>query len=356
MRERQSLADELEHLAETIARRHVGLALGFVDARTGEKVITGRGVARQSDGAPVTATTLFEIGSVTKTFTGLLLADAVVRGEVSLDMPLRALLPAGVTPPIREGRDITLEDLATHRSGLPFSPLSRIDELRAGLLSGDNPYDSFTVDDLYGALGSSRLLRTPGTGRPRYSNFGVAVLGQALTDHLGYAGYAELVHERILAPLDLPDTVVSPNAEQAQRLAVGYGKGGRAEQPWQLDGIAAAGALRSTPADLLTYLQAHLRPDDTPLAASLRLVQQERHHSWFLGSALCWAIGSRKGVTTLLHDGATGGFRSLLAFAPGAGIGVVALANDIHNPARKPFQLLQREAMSRPATFSTSRQ
>jgi serine-type D-Ala-D-Ala carboxypeptidase/endopeptidase len=118
-----SVAEVLTRAADSAARRHVGFVLGVVDARSGVTTVAGRGTTGRPDGRPVDGTTLFEVGSVTKTFTALLLADAVVRGEVRLDTPLRAVVPAGVRVPSRDGVDITLEDLATHRSGLPHSPL-----------------------------------------------------------------------------------------------------------------------------------------------------------------------------------------------------------------------------------------
>ncbi len=160
-----SVAEVLTRVADSAARRHVGLALGVVDARSGETTVVGRGTSERPDGRPVDATTLFQIGPVTKTFTALLLADAVVRAEVRLDTPLRAIVPAGVRVPPRDGVDITLEDLATHRSGLPHSPLGWVPVLRSGL-SSDDPYADITIPRLYDALQRARLRRTPGTGRP----------------------------------------------------------------------------------------------------------------------------------------------------------------------------------------------
>ena len=354
----ESITDVLTRAADSAARRHLGLVLGVVDARSGATGVVGRGTVERPDGRPADATTLFEIGSVTKTFTALLLADAVVRGEVRLDTPLRAVVPPDVGVPSRDGVDITLEHLATHRSGLPHSPLGWVPVLRAGLSSAD-PYAGITVPGLYDALGRARLRRTPGTGRPRYSNFAMAVLGQALADHLGSADYASLVRERVCEPLGLRDTVVVPDAVQEERLARGHGRGDRPIEPWGLLGLAGAGALRSTAEDLLAYLRAHLRPEDTPLAEALSLVQHERHRTRLSGgTALAWMRWTGPNGPLLLHGGATGGFRVFAAFAPESALGVVALSNSTRSPDRAALDLLKdllRAGRTRPASLGGSR-
>jgi CubicO group peptidase (beta-lactamase class C family) len=337
-----SVAEVLTRAADSAARRHVGIVVGVVDARSGETVVAGRGSAERPDGRPVSGSTLFEIGSVTKTFTALLLADAVVRDEVHLDTPLREIVPAGVRVPSRDGVDVTLEDLATHRSGLPHSPMGWAPVLRSGLLTHDDPYAGVTVPGLYDALERARLRRTPGTGRPRYSNFAMAVLGQALADHLGHPDYAALVRARVCEPLGLRDTVVVPGAHQEERLARGHGRRNRPIEPWYLLGLAGAGALRSTADDLLGYLRAQLRPDSTPLADALVLTQQERHRSRLAGGmALAWMRWSGPSGPLLFHGGATGGFRTSTAFAPGAALGVVALSNSTRSPDRAAIGLLR---------------
>jgi serine-type D-Ala-D-Ala carboxypeptidase/endopeptidase len=345
------VAEVLTRAADSAARRHVGIVLGLVDARSGGTVVTGRGNSERPDGRPVDASTLFEIGSVTKTFTALLLADAVVRDEVHLDTPLRDIVPAGVRVPSRDGVDITLEDLATHRSGLPHSPLGWAPVLRSGLLTHDDPYACITVPGLYDALGRARLRRTPGTGRPRYSNFAMAVLGQALADHLGHRDYASLVRARVCEPLDLRDTVVVPDADQEERLARGHGRRDRPIEPWYLFGLAGAGALRSTADDLLAYLRAQLRPGSTPLAEALVLTQHERHRSRLSGGmALAWTRWSGPSGPLLFHGGATGGFRTFTAFAPEAALGVVALSNSTRSPDRAaiaPLRDLARAGSAR---------
>jgi len=163
----------------------------------------------------------------------------------------------------------------------------------------------------------------------------MAVLGQAPVDHLGSPDDASLVQDRVCEPLGLRDTVVVPDASQAERLARGHGRRNRPIEPWHLLGLAGAGALRSTAGDLLAYLRAHLRPDDRPLAEALVLTQHERHRSRPVGGmALAWMRGPGPSGPLLLHGGATGGFRAFAAFAPEAGLGVVALSNSTRSPDR----------------------
>ena len=138
-------------------RRRAGLVIGVL--RDGATSVRGR----SADGALLDGRSMFEIGSITKTFTSLLLADGVVRGDWALSTPVRDLLPAGTHVPSSVGVEITLEHLATHTSGLPNAPIPIV----AGsveMLRGRDPYARLTADGLLRALGRAKLKRTPGKG------------------------------------------------------------------------------------------------------------------------------------------------------------------------------------------------
>ena len=182
------------------AGKHVGLVAG-VRANGGESYAGyGRAVA---GGARIPdAHSIFEIGSITKVFTALALADMAEEGLVSLDDPVESLLP-GVAVPTRGGRVVTLADLASHTSGLPRLPPGL---LRKARNDPANPYASFSDEDLESSLGRTRLRRKPGT-RFRYSNFGAGVLGHALALRCG-CSYEQLIRERVCEPLGLDDTWV----------------------------------------------------------------------------------------------------------------------------------------------------
>lgn len=209
-------------------RRRAGLVIGVL--RDGETSVVGR----SADGAPLDGRTIFEIGSITKTFTSLLLADGVVRGDWSLSTLLRDLLPAGTPVPSSRGAEITLEQFATHTSGLPNAPIL-VAAGTAEMLRGRDPYAHLTEHGLLAAPGRAQLKRTPGTGRIHYSNLGVGVLGIAL-GHAAGRSYVELVEERICVPLGLVDMTVDSllSEEQRSRLAAGHrGRGKPASARWR---------------------------------------------------------------------------------------------------------------------------
>jgi CubicO group peptidase (beta-lactamase class C family) len=185
-------ARRIEGVLERHGRKHVGLAVGV---RVGDEIRTiGRG--RVDAGRPdaPAADTIFEIGSITKVFTAIVLADMVEEGLVALDDPVTGYLPAGLAPPVR-GRPITLRDLATHSSGLPRLPKGL---LRLALRERSNPYRGFTHEHLERAIVRTRPRRAPGR-RVRYSNYGFGLLGHVLALRVGTT-YEELVRERVCRP------------------------------------------------------------------------------------------------------------------------------------------------------------
>ena len=194
--------------------------------------------------------TIFEIGSATKVFTSLLLADMVQRGEVALNDPVAKFLPAGVSVPERNGRQITLVDLATHTSGLPRLP--------ANLNPKDpnNPYADYTPEQLYQFLSSYQLPRDIGA-QYEYSNLGGGLLGFALARRAGMS-YEALVKSRICDPLGMKDTGITLTPEMKARFAVGHDQGLARVENWDLPTLAGAGALRSTANDLLAFVSANI--------------------------------------------------------------------------------------------------
>jgi len=325
-------------LAERLQRRHVGAVLGTLDLASDRMEITGRGRVRIPDGTRPGPDTLFEIGSITKTFTSLALAVLVGSGTVSLRTPLRDLLPTGAALPSRDGTEITLEHLARHTSGLPRTPNPLLREIRA-VLRGENPYDM----DEAAALDSLRrvsLRHTPGQGHGGYSNLGGGLLGIALRRAAGARDYEEMLRATVLQPLQLSDTVIGPTADQVERLAQGHGFRRRLVDPWYLEGLAGAGALRSTAADVLRYLRAQLEPDRTPLAEAIRLTHQLWEPRRRVTIGLGWIRTKLPGGALWWHNGGTGGFRSFAGFSPESGEASVVLVNDVRSPDRAGVQAL----------------
>ncbi|MEV0677743.1 serine hydrolase domain-containing protein [Actinosynnema sp. NPDC050436] len=277
-----------------------------------ERLLVG-GVTDRGGRYPVTGRTRFEIGSLTKTFTGLLLAEMAARGEVDPADPVRRHLPPGAAPGL--GRAVTLESLATHTSGLPRLPPGLL--LRALARVRTNPYQGFGPDRVAGAL---RRTRPRPAGRYRYSNYGVALLGLALAGAAGRP-YEELLTARVLRPLGLADTGFTPHPQ-----VTGYLRG-RPRPPWEMVGLAAAGGLRSSATDLLRHLTAHLSPPAGSLRTALAEVVRPRVSAGDHDVCLVWDVRRRSGRDLLFHSGGTRGCTAFVAFSPQTGTAFAALAN-----------------------------
>ena len=299
-------------------KQSVGIVVGVIEPQ-GRRVVAYGSLAA-GDPRPLNGDTVFEIGSITKVFTSLLLADMVERGEVELSDPVAKFLPSTVRVPERRAEQITLEDLATHTSGLPRMP-GNVDPS-----DPDNPFAEYSVDRLYEFLSSYQLPRDIGE-RFEYSNIGGALLGHALAQRAG-ASYEALVESRITRPLGMDSTGVELTPEMKSRLAVGHAYGLEPTSNWDLGALGAAGALRSTANDLLTFLAANLGYTTTPLfqaMTGMRKVRRDRDRGTI---GLEWFFDLRGAVEIVSHSGSTGGYQSFIGYDPKARIGVVVLSNN----------------------------
>ncbi len=301
----------------------VGLAVG------GERKTFAYGTAKTD--------TIFEIGSVTKTFTGLALAQMVEQHRVSLDELLRELLPAGTVAKPASGAEITLLDLATQHSGLP-----RLPEDFAQHATQADPYARYTAKNAYDYMAQHGVAR-PEKADFLYSNFGFGLLGQVLADKAGES-YAALIQQQVTGPLAMNDTAVELSAAQQARLIQGYNGGHEKAHPWSFQSMAGAGALHSTVGDLLTYAEAYLHPGKIPAArggpastlpAALRLAQQPQADGpGETKIALAWLYRPETGV--YWHDGGTAGYASVVSFEPKLDRAIVVLYNCLDMNPGKP--------------------
>ena len=274
-------------------------------------------------GLAVTGDTRFEIGSLTKVFTGLILAALVVRGETSLDTTLGTVLGL----PGQAGGSITLRDLATHTSGLPrLMPGAR---MTARVLTSDpDPYRGIGL-----AHATSTLQRHPpaAPGTFRYSNLGYQLLGAALAAATG-TSWPNLVRQRVCRPLGLTATGVGPDAGTAR----GHDRAGLPVPYWDSTELPAAGGLVSCAADLEAFLRAQLDPGRTELEEAIRLSRTSHTAGQAVRPAgLGWMLETTPGGTLAWHNGGTGGFGAFLAVADGPGrpAGIAVLANSAHTTA-----------------------
>lgn len=316
------------------ATKHgVGIVVGLVDEK-GVRIIRYGELRRGSD-RPVDGDTVFEIGSVTKVFTGLLLADAVERGEMELDDPISKYLPPAVKVPSRNGRKITLLDLATHTSGLPRLP----DNLSPR--DANNPYADYSVKQMYAFLSGYTLTRDIGATY-EYSNLGAGLLGHILALKAG-TNYEALVINRICRPLGMTSTrIVLPPGLRA-RLATGHSTAGEPVSNWDIPTLAGAGALRSTANDMLKFVAAHFGPARSKLWPAMQLTQARRHAagSSDMHIGLCWHILNKFGTEAIWHNGGTGGYRSFIGFDKKKRQGVVVLSNSANSNDDLGFHLLE---------------
>lgn len=264
------LQNKIRDLATAALGKHAGIVVGIL--RGGDQWVAGYGsfdtcnfdAAQQ----PPDEDAIFEIGSVTKVFTTLVLAEMVLRGEVALDDPAQKYLPSSLQMPAWRGQEITLFHLATHTSSLPRLP----GNLWKTTKDYANPYANYQVSDMYEFLSGYKLKRPIGS-RVEYSNLGMGLLGHILGLVAGKS-YEELVSERILRPLGMNHTSIALSPEQQGRLAPGHTSRGKVTANWDIPTLAGAGALRSTVGDLLRFVAASMNCATGPLAEAVRLCQR----------------------------------------------------------------------------------
>ncbi len=313
-----------------LATKVPALVIGVV--QNGRTSIHGFGRRAENSDAEPDGGTLFRIGSVTKAFTGQVLASLAADGVVSLADPLTKYVPDFIAPLSEGGRPIRLVDLATHSAGLPR-------EVPHAPGPPDNPFVNITREAFVSWLKANPLLFTPGTA-VSYSNFGFDLLAAALAA-AAKMPYPDLVAERVLTPLSLADTTFAPSS--GARLMRGHDFDGAA-LPYAPTGdvIVGSGGLYSTPRDLLRWLKWHLdrmsneRADERLIDHAAYLWRDglnsifgmdESGHMDAMG--LAWVIMAPEGDRPLILQKAGGlqGIFSYVAFAPARNIGVMVAIN-----------------------------
>jgi serine-type D-Ala-D-Ala carboxypeptidase/endopeptidase len=331
----QALLDESVSFAGQIlflSLKVPALVIGVI--RDGQTSIQGFGRRADNPNEAPGADTLFRIGSLTKSFTGQVLASLVADGMVSLADPLTKYCPEYTAPMSEAGRPIRLIDLATHSAGLPR------EVPHEGGPPGD-PFVNITPDAFAAWLKANPLMFTPGTAIS-YSNFGFDLLAAALA-RAAKEPYPDLLDAQVIRPLGLKDTTFAPSTDEATRIMQGHNFDG-SPMPNATTGnvIVGSGGLYSSARDLLAWLKWHLDRFSNERAAE-RLIDHaaylwrdglnavfgmdESGHMDAMG--LAWVIMAPKGDRPLILQKAGGlqGVFSYVAFAPARGIGVCAAIN-----------------------------
>jgi CubicO group peptidase (beta-lactamase class C family) len=298
--------------------RSTGIVVGLLEQDGRVRVFAQN---ERQHGEPVfDARTVFEIGSITKVFTTSVLAVMVASGEVKLEDPVAKYLPSGAHMPSRNGKQITLQDLATQTSGLPRMPSNFRPANQA------NPYADYTAEQLFAFVSGYELTRDIGA-RYEYSNLGMGLLGQVLARRAGVS-YEQLVRDRILLPLGMSSTGITFTSEMKTHLAVGHSAQGRVVANWDIPGMAGAGALRSNVEDMLKFLAANLKPGSSGVAEKLKLTHAPRHDvAGNIKIGLGWHITTRPDREIHWHNGGTGGYRTWAGFDAKNGRAAVVLTN-----------------------------
>ena len=339
----ESLKTEIDKIVQPLVEgnTNIGVAVGVMVGD--EKLVLGYGkvtfgVDRRPDGD-----TVYEIGSISKVFTGTLLAQLVREGKLKLDDPVEKLLLDSVQVPVYEKRKITLQDLSTHVSGLPRLPTNFAPK------DWSNPYADYTVENLYDFLSNHKLRRKPGE-KYEYSNLGAGLLGHILARENDKT-YEQLLLDRICKPLGMDSTRITLTPELRKRLAPAYTTHGfwkmRIYLPnrnWDIPTLAGAGAIRSTVNDLLVFMSANMGKAKTNLQAACDLAQQERFKkNDALGIGLGWHMFHFEdfGKPIYWHNGGTGGYRTFLGFTKEKKIGVVLLSNTQSSVDGAAIEVLQ---------------
>ncbi|AGA28305.1 serine hydrolase domain-containing protein [Singulisphaera acidiphila] len=340
---RQLLSEENGRLAEIVTQHveqafpegHVGLVVGAI--AKDEEILLGFGARQVRGSQPPDADTVFEIGSISKAFTGILLAQRIESGELELDDRIAELLPEGwsLSEPARE---ITLRHCTTHTSGFPRLPanLLGISDVFHMLLGGD-PYRDYSEEEFRNALATVKLTCDPGT-EWGYSNFAAGLLGFVLATQNG-TDYETLVTSKICQPLGMHRTTITNDDWLREHMPANYrfvlnlgpASFGLKSDEWQLPNhLAGAGAIRSTGRDMMTFLKANMGLIPTPIDAAIQRSHQvlfQERADRAMGMNWIRSFESAISQNIIWHNGGTGGFRTYLGFTEDHQYGVFVLSN-----------------------------
>jgi D-alanyl-D-alanine-carboxypeptidase/D-alanyl-D-alanine-endopeptidase len=319
----------LVHLVDE-EKRAPGMVIGMIADDPQERWVVGYGKLSATDERVPDGDTIFEIGSITKVFTGTLLAQAALSGEVQMDDPISLYLPQGVVAPEYEGKSISLLDLATHYSGLP--PFNTT-----------NLCEEYTVDQMYAFLSEYHLTRAPGSIY-EYSNMGFGLLGELLARRAGQADYEALLLERICRPLGMDSTRIQLTPEMQSRLAAPHDDTLLPSCSNIESALYGSGGIRSTANDMLTFLAANMGMTETELQSAILLANTPQRPSDGIDPiGLGWNSGEIH-----RHAGRTMGYYSYLGWDPQRKIGVVVLTNAQNSIDDIGLQLINGITSGRP--------
>jgi len=332
--------DALETAVDRLVYARRGVVVGMsVGVACGDRVLLkGYGSVKRGGDVKPDADTVYEIGSISKVFTGVLLAILAGDGTVRLDQPVQELLPDSVKVPAFNERRITLLDLTTHTAALPRSPTNLAPE------NPTNPYADYSVERMYAFVSAWKLPYAPGS-KYLYSNLGAGFLGHALARR-AKKSYEGLLVARIADPLGMKSTRIVLTDDMRRRLAAPHNRSLESDHTWDIPTLAGAGGIRSTARDMLAFLRANLSGKHA-LAEPLALARKV-HFTGPPRLGLGWHIGQDG---SRWHNGQTGGYHAFAAVDTKRNRAVVILSNT----ANRVPDVLGRQILAMPAVQPVER-
>lgn len=315
------------------AKQSVGMVIGLIEGSRTHIVSYGNfGIECEQ---PVSGDTLFEIGSVTKVFTAVLLADMHLKGEINITDPISSFLPESVKTPTYDGEEINLESLVKHRSGLPRMPNNLIPQ------NSDQPLAEYSNAEMYEFLSTYKLTQPVGE-QYEYSNIGYALLGHILELRSGIS-YNRLVKTRICEPLEMAGTSAHLDLEIRDRLAIGHNHGMEPVSPCRFSAFEGAGAIRSSANDMVRFIAANFGSDTMPIKQALQETLSRHSDGSNHSHGFGWVRTDEFNVPIYWHNGGTNGFHSFLGIRRDTQTGIVVLSNTVNFIDDIGFHLLENQ-------------
>jgi CubicO group peptidase (beta-lactamase class C family) len=284
------------------------------------------------NGQEVDENSIYEIGSISKVFTGILLAQQVLEGRLKLEDEINNFLPDDIKVPVMGDTEITFGNLTDHTSGFPRMPFN------FAPANPHNPYADYTVDQMYEFISNYQAVRTVGS-EYEYSNLAQGLLGHLLAMN-NKSTYEELMVQTIANPLEMNDTRVELTQRMNENLALGH-SGGKVVENWDIPTLAGAGAIRSSTSDMAKFISANLGYVNTSLLKAMELSHQIRHDkAGGMSIAMAWHINKGDKGDIICHGGGTGGYRTFIGFVKETGKGVVLFTNSSEGADDIGFYLL----------------
>jgi CubicO group peptidase (beta-lactamase class C family) len=304
---------------EVASKRSKSIVVGIINA--GGRQIYSEGIISDQKRVRPDGNTVYEIGSITKVFASVLLAEMGLKGQLTITDPISKYLPPAVKSPVRNGKEITLLSLSTHRSGMPRFPYNPYPK------DMDNPYADYTEQALFEYVSGFEPDYDFDT-RWRYSNVAYGLLGNILS-RIAKKSFESMTLEIICRPLNMPSTAIRSTKQMNANTARGHAITGQPTVALELGALEAAGSLRSNADDLLTFAAANMGLIKTDLLPAMQLthVLQAKKDGNDTYTTMGWTLANDSGRELLFKDGGTPGYRTFLGFDKEKKNGVVVLSN-----------------------------